>query len=252
MSQRPGSPLVAATPTAPLLALRALRFRWPGALTDTLDIAALQFSAGEQVFVHGPSGCGKSTLLSLMAGVLTASSGSVALNGSDWAGMSGARRDALRAEHLGIVFQQFNLLPYLSVHDNVLLPCRFSKRRAERARLSHDSEAQAADHWLAAMGLPGELCRRPAHTLSVGQQQRVAAARALIGQPALVLADEPTSALDEARRAQFMDLLQSACTQAGSALLFVSHDQRLASRFARQLSLPEVNRAAQAPAEAAT
>jgi putative ABC transport system ATP-binding protein len=236
MSAEPAGP--------PLLAIDGLRFRWPGAAQDTLDIPALHFQAGEQVFVHGPSGCGKSTLLSLLAGVLIAQQGRVAVNGLDWARAPSSRRDAWRADQLGIVFQQFNLLPYLSVRDNVMLPCRFSRARAQRATASHGSAAQAVAHWLAAMGLPSDLWVRPASTLSVGQQQRVAAARALMGQPALVLADEPTSALDEARRGQFMDLLQGACSSAGSALLFVSHDQRLAARFPRHLALPEVNRAA--------
>jgi putative ABC transport system ATP-binding protein len=145
---------------------------------------------------------------------------------------------------VGYIFQQFNLLPYLSALDNVLLPCRFSARRAAAAVQAHGSLQAAARHWLEGMGLNEPVWRRAAHTLSVGQQQRVAAARALIGQPDLVLADEPTSALDEDRRDAFLDLLLSACARAGSALVLVSHDRRIASRFDRQLLLPEINRAA--------
>jgi putative ABC transport system ATP-binding protein len=147
---------------------------------------------------------------------------------------------------VGYIFQQFNLLPYLPALDNVLLPCRFSARRRDAAMRQAGSLRAAAEHWLAGMGLDASVWRRAAHTLSVGQQQRVAAARALIGQPDLVIADEPTSALDEDRREAFLDLLLSACATAGSALVLVSHDRRIAGRFARQVALPAINHAAQA------
>ena len=223
-----------------MIAVDALRFRWPGAETDALDIAALAIEAGSAVFLHGPSGCGKSTLLGLLAGVLVPSGGRISLLGTDWAAMSGARRDAFRADHVGYIFQQFNLLPYLSVIDNVLLPCRFSALRAQRA----GAIVGAAESLLARVGLARPLWSRPAARLSVGQQQRVAAARALIGAPELVIADEPTSALDAPLRDGFMDLLLGECRTAGSTLVFVSHDERLASRFDRRLSLPEINHAA--------
>jgi len=196
------------------------------------------------VFLHGPSGCGKSTLLSLMAGVLVANSGRVMLLGHDWATLSGAARDSMRVAHVGYIFQQFNLLPYLSVIDNVLLPCRFSDQRRDQAS-RHGTPRAQAEQLLAQMGLDAALWQRPAMKLSVGQQQRVAAARALIGQPELVIADEPTSALDEDRREAFLDVLLSACRTHRSALVFVSHDQRIASRFSRHVLLPAINRAAQ-------
>jgi putative ABC transport system ATP-binding protein len=135
------------------------------------------------------------------------------------------------------MFQQFNLLPYLSVIDNVRLPCRFSAARAARAAAG-DAEAL-----LDRMGLPAALWPQVAGRLSVGQQQRVAAARALIGKPPLVIADEPTSALDAARREDFMALLQQSCRDTGSTLVFVSHDERLAARFDERLGLMELNRA---------
>jgi putative ABC transport system ATP-binding protein len=143
---------------------------------------------------------------------------------------------------VGYIFQQFNLLPYLSVLDNVLLPCRFSARRREQAAREGGARAQAAQ-LLEAMGLPQTLWKRQAMQLSVGQQQRVAAARALIGHPEVVIADEPTSALDEDRREAFLDVLVEACRANRSALVFVSHDQRIAARFGRHLLLPEINRA---------
>ena len=223
-----------------MIDIHDLRFAWPRATAVTLDIPALAIAAGECVFLHGPSGCGKSTLLGLLAGVLVPTAGEVRLMGRPWSALSGPARDRLRADHVGYVFQQFNLLPYLSVLDNVRLPCRFSARRAERAG---DVDAQARD-LLAAVGLGADDWARRADALSVGQQQRVAAARALIGRPELVIADEPTSALDAARRDGFMALLLAQCRDAGSTLVFVSHDERLAAQFDRRLSLPAINHAA--------
>ena len=234
-------------PTETALDLQQLRYRWPGAGDDILQIDALTLAPGETVFLRGPSGCGKSTLLSLAAGVLLPGAGRLRLLGQDWAALGAGARDRFRADHLGYIFQQFNLLPYLSGIDNVRLPLRFSRRRAARAAAAG---ANTAEQLLARSGLPAPLWHQPASALSVGQQQRVAAARALIGAPEVVIADEPTSALDEELREAFMTLLLQSCAAAGSALLFVSHDLRLASRFDRMISLPQINRALQASAGA--
>ncbi|BEP62845.1 ABC transporter ATP-binding protein [Variovorax sp. V213] len=234
-----------ASPLRVVLAIEALRFAWPGMKAPCIDIEAFRITAGESVFLHGPSGCGKSTLLSLLAGVLVADEGRVTLLGHDWSQLSGAARDRCRVAHVGYIFQQFNLLPYLSVLDNVLLPCRFSQRRESQAARGGSSREEA-EHLLDQMGLDRHLWKRQAVQLSVGQQQRVAAARALIGQPEVVIADEPTSALDEDRREAFLDVLLTACAVNHSALVFVSHDQRIAQRFARHVLLPEINRAASA------
>ena len=222
-----------------MIKIRNLHYRWPRAAQDCLAIEQLDIATGEKVFLHGPSGCGKSTLLGLLAGVLVAIPGAVEVLGQDWARLRSSARDAQRADHLGVIFQQFNLLPYLSVLDNVLLPCRFSALRRQRA----GGETAAAQALLERMALAAPLWQRPAAQLSVGQQQRVAAARALIGQPQIVIADEPTSSLDAALRDGFMDLLLGECQAAGSTLIFVSHDERLAARFDRRLSLPALNRA---------
>ncbi len=227
-----------------------LRFRWPGAEHDCVAIEDFRVAAGSSLFLHGPSGGGKSTLLGLLAGVLLPQRGGVSLLGTPWAALSGARRDAFRADHVGYIFQQFNLLPYLSVLDNVLLPCRFSSSRRDRAGTGGGSPTAAAHQLLAQVGLDKALWTRPAAQLSVGQQQRVAAARALIGRPEVVIADEPTSALDAALRAGFMELLLGQCRASGSTLVFVSHDERLASRFEHQVSLNEINRAPTALEEA--
>ena len=221
-----------------------LRYAWPRAGDDCLVVDRLTVGAGRTLFLQGPSGCGKSTLLGLLAGVLVPRTGRVRMMGSDWSRLSGAQRDAFRADHVGYIFQQFNLLPYLSVVDNVLLPCRFSSRRRRRAAEQGGTPAQAARSLLARVGLPAALWQRRAAELSVGQQQRVAAARALMGRPELVIADEPTSALDAALRDSFMDLLLGECRDAGSTLVFVSHDERLAARFDEHLSLASVNLAA--------
>ncbi len=221
-----------------LIELRELKFGWAKDRVD-LDIPALDVACGGRVFVRGPSGSGKSTLLSLLAGVVVARSGSVRLLGQAMEALSGSARDRFRAEHIGYVFQQFNLLPYLSAVDNVLLGLRFSRRRAAGIV----DRAAAAYELLQRLGLDLAHAQALAGALSVGQQQRVAAARALIGAPALIIADEPTSALDADTRDQFLSLLLDASTAAGSAVLFVSHDSSLASHFDQSWDLNLLNRA---------
>lgn len=232
------------TTTEAVIAGRELRFRWQASAPLVLDLPQLEVSSGERLFVCGPSGCGKSSLLALIAGVTTVSSGQLQVMGQELARLSGRKRDQLRADALGVIFQQFNLLPYLSVRDNVLLACRFSSRRAGNAVAISGSVRAEAERLLGHLGLSGPLLDAPAASLSVGQQQRVAAARALIGRPPLVIADEPTSSLDRYHRQAFVDLLLAECEAAGSALLFVSHDDSLAGHFDRVLDLPALNRVA--------
>jgi putative ABC transport system ATP-binding protein len=232
-----------------MIDVRHLRFAWPASPRDSVVIDELQVAAGHTLFLYGPSGGGKSTLLGLLAGVLVPREGLVSIMGTSWSTLSGARRDSFRADHVGYIFQQFNLLPYLSVLDNVLLPCRFSALRRTRASRETGSPSGAAGQLLERVGLRAALWNRPAAQLSIGQQQRVAAARALIGQPELVIADEPTSALDAALRDGFMSLLLEQCRNSGSTLVFVSHDERLATRFDSRLSLSEINRVPQADTE---
>lgn len=224
-----------------LLELKDLRYAWSGSAEDCLNIAELCVRPGETIFLHGPSGCGKSTLLSLLAGVIIPQIGYVALLDTHWGDLHPAARDRYRVDHVGYIFQQFNLLPYLTALDNVLLPCRFSAKRRDAAVRHAGSLRATAEYWLNGMGLNAQIWNRPAHTLSVGQQQRVAAASALIGEPDLIIADEPTSALDEDQREVFLDLLLPACTIAESALVLVSHDHRIAERFSCQVSLPAIN-----------
>ncbi len=225
---------------SPAVALRDVRFAYRAG-RDVLDLPALTIERGERCFLHGPSGSGKTTLLGLLAGVLVPQHGSVAVLGTELSRLSGGARDRFRAEHLGYVFQMFNLIPYLSVRDNITLPCRLSAAR--RARLRGADPGAEAAHLAARLEIAG-LLDEPVTALSVGQQQRVAVARALIGAPELVVCDEPTSALDADRRDRFLELLFARCDEAGSALVFVSHDLSLAARFARTVGLRELNRSA--------
>jgi putative ABC transport system ATP-binding protein len=222
------------------LVLDQLLFRWPRQAAPCLDIAHFEVAAGERVFLHGPSGSGKSTLLGLLGGVAVPERGRVALLGEDLVRQPNRARDAFRADHIGFVFQQFNLLPWLSALDNVLLPCTFSARRRARAGRPNEEAARL----LTELDLAPELWSKPAALLSVGQQQRVAAARALIGRPEILIADEPTSALDAERQQVFIDLLLNEAAAVGATLLFVSHDIRLAAHFDRVVALAEINRAA--------
>ena len=230
--------------TQALIELSDLSFSWPGHPV-LLDIPAFRLEPGETLFLKGPSGSGKTTLLGLLGGVQKANSGTIRLLGQELGELGSGARDRFRVDHTGYIFQQFNLLPFLSVRENVELPCHFSRLRASRAVQRHGSVDNAAQTLLTHLGLKDPaLLERRADSLSIGQQQRVAAARALIGQPELVIADEPTSALDADAREAFIQLLFTECREAGASLLFVSHDQSLAPLFDRDLSLSELNRAA--------
>jgi putative ABC transport system ATP-binding protein len=212
--------------------LKDVQFAYGKGMPQVIDIEEFELGAGESCFLYGPSGCGKTTLLGLIAGVLQADRGQVTVLGEDLGRMRGSRRDHWRGSKIGYIFQMFNLIPYLSVRDNILLPTRLHTER----------KADDLNRIAEALGI-AELLDRGVLQLSVGQQQRVAAARALIGSPPLVIADEPTSALDAAHREKFLELLLAQCKAAGAALLFVSHDQGLAPLFEKQQSLPELNRA---------
>jgi len=225
--------------------LAGIVYRWRRGNPVVLDIPEFAVPVGETLFVAGPSGSGKTTLLNLLGGVALPEQGEITVLGERLDAKSASRRDRFRADRIGFVFQQFNLVPYLSVIDNVLLPCRFSARRLANAENRASNAAKEARRLLTAMDLPVEdLIRRPVTELSVGQQQRVAAARALIGKPDLIIADEPTSSLDEEARRAFLDLLFAEVEAAGQTLVFVSHDGRLAETFDRTVALAEINRAA--------
>lgn len=220
---------------APLaINLQSVRYSYGTSISETvLDIPHWQLAQGERVFLHGDSGSGKTTLLNLLSGILTPTQGSIELLGQPFSVLSARRRDAFRARHIGVVFQQFNLVPYLSVLKNIQLANYFAAKRDK-----HIEESASA--LLAKLNLPVNVMHKPANTLSVGQQQRVAIARALINQPELLLVDEPTSALDASARDAFMDILLNMCENAGASLVFVSHDMSLQRFFSTSIDMPSL------------
>ena len=223
------------TADGPILFLNDVRFRWPGRVSFALSVPEFSVPPVETVLLLGESGSGKSTLLSLICGTVLAESGCVHIAGADLSNLSGGQRDRFRAEQIGMIFQQFNLLPFGSVLDNVLLPLRFAPAR--RGRVSN-GRAEAHDLCMA-LGLPDVLGNK-ASTLSVGQQQRVAVARAMIGRPPIIIADEPTSALDASSQSAFLDLLFAQVQAHGTTLLMVSHDPRLGERFDRVIAMDDI------------
>lgn len=210
-----------------------------------MEVDDFALPKGGRTLLLGASGSGKSTILSLICGVIAPQAGRVEVAGTDIAQLSRRKRDRFRAEEIGIVFQQFNLLPYASAMDNALLPLRFAPGRRARAG---DERAEAL-RLAAALGLDAALMTKGrARALSVGQQQRVAVIRALIGGPGLIVADEPTSALDAAAQAAFVDTLFTHVAAAGASLLMVSHDERLADRFDQTVRLDDIAQVTRAAA----
>ncbi len=219
-------------PNIPALELKNCQFQYPndGFL---LQLPAVQLAAGQHLFVRGASGSGKTTLLNLLSGITSLTSGEIFLHGQRFQPLSAAKRDKFRARHIGVVFQQLNLISYLSVLDNVLLGQGFAGRTGLTGR---------AEFLLTQLGIATELWSRQASALSIGQQQRVAIARALLGEPMLLIADEPTSALDADNRDSFMQLLLNEAGRCGTTVVFVSHDPQLAKYFPCQLDMADLAR----------
>jgi putative ABC transport system ATP-binding protein len=220
----------AVLPFTDAIVVRDLLFSWSSKAPPLLDIAHLNIARGERVFLYGPSGSGKTTLLNLLAGIARARQGVLEVLGQNLTQMSQRQRDKFRARHMGVIFQQFNLIPYLSVFDNVLLGAHF-------AGLPQATSRVRAQQQLNELGLTAELFDHPAHQLSVGQQQRVAVARALIAEPEILIADEPSSALDSDSRDAFIQLLLSCAEAAKSTVIFVSHDKSLQHHFSRVVDI---------------
>ena len=225
-----------------ILDIKNVCFRWKNSGSLLLNLPEFKIEKHEHVFLQGPSGSGKSTLLALVGGILVSESGTLKVLGQDIKNFTRSGRDSFRVDHLGFIFQLFNLLPYLSIEENVMLPLSFSSIRAKRAGRTKIDQFKEAKRLLKALALEKQLEEKsPVTELSVGQQQRVAAARALIGNPELIIADEPTSALDADLRHSFLELLFGECKKAGSTLLFVSHDSTLSDLFSRKISMDEIN-----------
>jgi len=199
---------------------------------SVLEIEAFKVMSGEKVFLYGPSGCGKSTLLNLVAGVLKPTEGHIRVLGHSFDSLASSKKDRIRGEKIGYIFQSFNLIPYLSVKENILLPLWMNKKAG-----SFEDELNGV---LKSLNIE-ELQDSEVVNLSIGQQQRVAAARALVGDPQLVIADEPTSSLDKKNTLEFMELLLKKWEEKKFTLLFVSHDETLAKFFEKKVSLEELN-----------
>jgi len=198
-----------------------LQFSWPGQ-TPLIKDLSLALDAGESLFISGPSGCGKSTLLNILAGVIPVQEGKIWIHGRLLSELSNTAKDQLRGEEMGFIFQQFNLIPYLSVTDNILLPTYLYPKRLHAAVAQHGSVTHALQYLVDRLGLSQSLLQQAAHQLSIGQQQRVAAARAFIGKPSIVIADEPTSSLDWNNQSQLMDLFLGLADEQNTALMMVA------------------------------
>ncbi len=221
------------TSPQPALSIRGLRFRYPDMPSGewVVDISSLDLNPGEQVLLKGGSGAGKSTLLQLIAGLLRHSEGSIGIDGTDITMLTGAKADLFRGRKIGFIFQTFNLLHGFTAIENVMAALMFSEIPPKQHR-------SLAAETLQTLGL--ERHNADISQLSVGQQQRVAVARAVVCEPALVLADEPTASLDPDNADTAMDLIQKACADRNAALLCVSHDRSLDARFARTTEFAEL------------
>lgn len=216
--------------------LKDIRYSYPDTpAKQVLNIKSWAVAAGEQVFVHGPSGGGKSTLLNLLSGMLKADSGELSVMGQRLDKISSRQRDRFRADHIGCIFQQFNLIPYLDAVDNIQLAHQFAKKNRSSS-LKDDIKSL-----LFSFRIDSSDWQKPVAKLSTGQQQRIAIARAMINKPELLIADEPTSSLDQGNRDNFMSELMAMVTEHNTTLLFVSHDMSLAKYFKRIDALAEMN-----------
>lgn len=218
-----------------LLEIKDLEFSYDRK-TPMLKISDWKMSQSEKIFLYGPSGSGKTSLLEILSGVLVPQKGSVKILNQDLYQMSVSNRDQFRALHIGFIFQSFNLISYLSVAENIALPCLLSPQKASKIRTSVKQEVERLAQRLGIIDL---LERKPTQ-LSVGQQQRVAVARALLGTPDLILADEPTSALDSDHRQNFLNLLFELCHENSIGLIFVSHDRSIQNLFSKSISLHDL------------
>lgn len=221
-----------------VIQIENLVFQYSGAVKPTLNISKLEIQKGERIFLFGPSGSGKSTLLEILSGVLVPQKGTIRLLGQELTKMTDPQRDHFRGNHLGYVFQSFNLIPYLSVKENIQLPVFLNSERRKRI-LDIDLEKETFE-LCQSLGIENFLDKKVTE-LSVGQQQRVAVARALLGSPELILADEPTSSLDFDHREKFIKLLFKVSDERKTTVLFVSHDRTLEKLFSRSISFHDVN-----------
>lgn len=214
-----------------------LKFSYAGTTSFGFKIPSLALATGQSYLLLGPSGSGKSTLLNLLAGILRPHSGRLQIAGQELADVSASEMDRFRGDHIGFIFQTFNLIPWLNVRDNIALGLAFAPERRARLREPSTDTIMALTRQ---MNIEDALLKARVGELSIGQQQRVAAARALIGAPDIILADEPTSALDDANSQLFCESLMRGLDPARQTLLVVSHDTRLRSYFDHVLMVTDI------------
>lgn len=219
-----------------IVKIESLRFQWSKNNNFKIFVPKLEVGRGKKVLFLGESGSGKTTLLSLICGFLEPLSGSISINDKIINDLTSTNKDAYRSDNIGIIFQQFNLLPYANVIDNIILPLYFSKQRSKKV----ENKINAAMNLCDQLRLPESILNQKASNLSVGQQQRVAVARALIGSPSIIVADEPTSSLDTEAQELFLDLMFDQISKNSSTLLMVSHDKSLTNYFDQVIDINEI------------
>ena len=208
-----------------MLKTTGLKYRYKHG--KTIEFPDIEIETGQRLLISGFSGCGKTTLLSLIAGALKLQEGSINFNDNDYSDMSSMSLDKFRADHIGYIFQTLNLIPFLNVSENIALGIKFSKNRKSKVSDMH----QEIDRLISSLGLEKEVLNTAIDNLSVGQQQRVAVARALLGKPDLILADEPTSALDNDTTKKFLNEVMHTFDSSHQAIIMVSHDLSISSYF---------------------
>jgi len=219
-----------------MIHLENVRFAWKKG-EKLIEVPELKISKGEKVMLRGESGCGKTTLLSLITGIQTVDSGLLTLDGVELKKLKAPHRDKFRGDYMGYIFQQFNLIPWLSIEKNIIASVTFSSAKKDREGGDLHKRIESLMEELGLGALKGKTVRE----LSLGQQQRVALARAMVGHPPLIIADEPTSSLDEMNRVSFMDLLIDECKKEGTTLLVVSHDSHINDHFDRIVDFHQIN-----------
>tara|TARA_B100001057_G_scaffold158763_1_gene159317 strand:+ start:181 stop:867 length:687 start_codon:yes stop_codon:yes gene_type:complete len=219
-----------------IVKIESLRFQWSKNNSFKIFVPKLEVGRGKKVLFLGESGSGKTTLLSLICGFLEPFSGSISINDKIISNLTSINKDTYRSDNIGIIFQQFNLLPYANVVDNIILPLYFSKQRSKKV----ENKINAAMNLCDQLRLPESILNQKASNLSVGQQQRVAVARALIGSPSIIVADEPTSSLDTEAQELFLDLMFDQISKNSSTLLMVSHDKSLTNYFDQVIDINEI------------
>lgn len=218
-----------------LISIKNLKYKIGHNINFSLNIKNFKLNKSDSILIYGESGLGKSTFLNLLSGTISPQKGNIDILGTNISNTSSSIKDKIRGDHFGIVFQTFNLLPYVSVKNNILLGKAYSS--IKQSKSNNDEIKELMDK----LSLNYEdLINRKAYELSIGQQQRVAVARALIGKPEIILADEPTSALDKSNQKEFINLLFKSIDENEQGLIMVSHEHKLSNKFKKVKNITEI------------